>query len=122
MRLGIWWLEAAARGGPKTLPIVNAKPEFEASRDQLDRLDQRLQQAAERASKDQCPVGSLAEFRRLADLKAMIEPYGAVSAVAVHVPETDVDSVVVTDADMEDPELAAELAALMGGDSLAPPA
>jgi NAD-dependent SIR2 family protein deacetylase len=122
MRLGIWWLEAAARGGPKTLPIVNAKPEFEASRDQLDRLDQRLQQAAERASKDQCPVGLLAEFRRLADRKAMIEPYGAVSAVAVHVPETDVDSVVVTDADMEDPELAAELAALMGGDSLAPPA
>ena len=120
MRLGIWWLEAAARGGPKTLPIVNAQPEFEASRDQLDRLDQRLQQAAERASKDQCPVRLLAEFRRLADLKAMIEPDGAVAAVAV--PETDVDGVVVTDADMEDPELAAELAALMGGDGLAPPA
>merc|ERR1711939_277820 len=29
MRLGIWWLTAAARGGPKTLPIVNAEPEFD---------------------------------------------------------------------------------------------
>ncbi len=23
MRLGVWWLEAAARGGPAKLPIVN---------------------------------------------------------------------------------------------------
>lgn len=28
MRLGIWWLEAAARGGPRTLPIVNVDPAF----------------------------------------------------------------------------------------------
>jgi len=28
MRLGIWWLEAAARGGPRKLPIVNVDPEF----------------------------------------------------------------------------------------------
>jgi len=28
MRLGIWWLEAAARGGPRSLPIVNVDPEF----------------------------------------------------------------------------------------------
>ena len=111
MRLGIWWLEAAARGGPKTLPIVNAEPEFEASRDQLERLDQWLQQAAERASKDQRP-DLVAEYRRLADLKAMIEP----EAAAVAVPEADVGSVEVTDADMEDLELAAEMAALMGGD------
>merc|ERR550514_689500 len=82
MRLGIWWLEAAARGGPKTLPIVNAEPEFEASRDQLEQLDQRLQQAAERASEDQRP-DLVAEYRRLADLKAMIEP----EAAAVAVPE-----------------------------------
>jgi len=32
MRLGIWWMEAAARGGPPMLPVVNAKPEFEGSR------------------------------------------------------------------------------------------
>lgn len=29
MRLGLWWLEAPARGGPAKLPIVNVKPEFE---------------------------------------------------------------------------------------------
>lgn len=29
MKLGIWWLEAAARGGPARLPIVNVKPTFE---------------------------------------------------------------------------------------------
>jgi hypothetical protein len=28
MRLGVWWLEAAMRGGPAKLPIVNADPEF----------------------------------------------------------------------------------------------
>lgn len=28
MRLGIWWLEAAVRGGPRTLPIVNVDPAF----------------------------------------------------------------------------------------------
>lgn len=29
MRLGIWWLEAAIRGGPQALPVVNQKPVFE---------------------------------------------------------------------------------------------
>lgn len=29
MRLGIWWLEAALRGGPDVLPVVNQKPVFE---------------------------------------------------------------------------------------------
>merc|ERR1719240_741765 len=29
MRLGIWWLEAAARGGPEVLPVVNQRPIFE---------------------------------------------------------------------------------------------
>lgn len=29
MRLGIWWLEAAARGGPDVLPVVNQNPIFE---------------------------------------------------------------------------------------------
>jgi len=29
MRLGIWWLEAALRGGPDVLPIVNQRPVFE---------------------------------------------------------------------------------------------
>jgi len=29
MRLGIWWLEAAARGGVEALPVVNQKPAFE---------------------------------------------------------------------------------------------
>merc|ERR1711904_360297 len=29
MRLGIWWLEAALRGGPDVLPIVNQRPTFE---------------------------------------------------------------------------------------------
>jgi len=33
MRLGIWWLEAAARGGPAMLPVVNSKPVFEGSPD-----------------------------------------------------------------------------------------
>jgi NAD-dependent SIR2 family protein deacetylase len=28
MRLGLWWLEAAMRGGPAKLPIVNADPSF----------------------------------------------------------------------------------------------
>jgi NAD-dependent SIR2 family protein deacetylase len=28
MRLGIWWLEAALRGGPDVLPVVNQKPTF----------------------------------------------------------------------------------------------
>ena len=28
MLLGIWWLDAAARGGPRTLPIVNQDPAF----------------------------------------------------------------------------------------------
>jgi len=31
MKLGIWWLEAAARGGPAVLPVVNQKPIFEDS-------------------------------------------------------------------------------------------
>lgn len=30
MRLGVWWLEAAARGGPAKLPIVNVSPAFVA--------------------------------------------------------------------------------------------
>jgi NAD-dependent SIR2 family protein deacetylase len=30
MRLGIWWLEAALRGGPDVLPIVNQRPIFES--------------------------------------------------------------------------------------------
>eukprot|EP00927_Polykrikos_kofoidii_P002631 TRINITY_DN11057_c0_g1_i1.p1 TRINITY_DN11057_c0_g1~~TRINITY_DN11057_c0_g1_i1.p1 ORF type:complete len:722 (-),score=123.71 TRINITY_DN11057_c0_g1_i1:293-2278(-) len=29
MRLGIWWLDAAARGGVEALPIVNQRPSFE---------------------------------------------------------------------------------------------
>jgi len=29
MRLGLWWLEAAQRGGPLQLPVVNQDPEFE---------------------------------------------------------------------------------------------
>jgi hypothetical protein len=29
MKLGLWWLEAAARGGPALLPVVNQKPCFE---------------------------------------------------------------------------------------------
>merc|ERR1712070_1288171 len=29
MRLGIWWLEAAVRGGPNVLPVVNQRPVFE---------------------------------------------------------------------------------------------
>lgn len=28
MRLGVWWLESAARGGVEALPIVNLKPKF----------------------------------------------------------------------------------------------
>eukprot|EP00746_Dinoflagellata_sp_MGD_P166671 gnl/MRDRNA2_/MRDRNA2_96733_c0_seq1.p1 gnl/MRDRNA2_/MRDRNA2_96733_c0~~gnl/MRDRNA2_/MRDRNA2_96733_c0_seq1.p1 ORF type:complete len:546 (+),score=100.73 gnl/MRDRNA2_/MRDRNA2_96733_c0_seq1:89-1639(+) len=32
MRLGIWWLEAALRGGPDALPIVNQRPVFEEVR------------------------------------------------------------------------------------------
>lgn len=28
MRLGIWWLEAAMRGGPSRLPVVNCEPAF----------------------------------------------------------------------------------------------
>jgi hypothetical protein len=31
MRLGIWWLEAAVRGGPAMLPVVNQTPSFEGS-------------------------------------------------------------------------------------------
>lgn len=33
MRIGIWWLEAAARGGPAMLPLVNQVPRFENSPD-----------------------------------------------------------------------------------------
>lgn len=33
MKLGIWWLEAAARGGPEMLPLVNQRPVFEDSPD-----------------------------------------------------------------------------------------
>merc|ERR1712070_906288 len=29
MKIGIWWLEAAARGGPDVLPLVNQRPIFE---------------------------------------------------------------------------------------------
>ena len=29
MRLGVWWLDAAARGALPTLPLVNVSPEFE---------------------------------------------------------------------------------------------
>jgi len=32
MRLGIWWMESAARGGPPHLPIVNQRPEFEVAK------------------------------------------------------------------------------------------
>merc|ERR1711881_649834 len=30
MRLGIWWLEAAARGAVEALPLVNQRPAFES--------------------------------------------------------------------------------------------
>jgi len=33
IKMGIWWLEAAARGGPARLPIVNQSPVFEDSKD-----------------------------------------------------------------------------------------
>ena len=33
MRLGIWWLESAARGGPAFLPLVNQTPAFEGAPD-----------------------------------------------------------------------------------------
>jgi len=33
MRLGIWWLEAAVRGGPALLPVVNCKPAFEGDQE-----------------------------------------------------------------------------------------
>ena len=33
MRIGIWWLMAAVRGGPASLPIVNDKPKFGDSPD-----------------------------------------------------------------------------------------
>merc|ERR1712185_369395 len=42
MRLGIWWLEAAARGGPDVLPVVNQRPIFEDVN-----LDMRSQQVNE---------------------------------------------------------------------------
>lgn len=29
MRLGLWWIEAAARGGPARLPIVNVQPTYQ---------------------------------------------------------------------------------------------
>ena len=29
MVLGKWWIDAAVRGGPQTLPIVNINPETE---------------------------------------------------------------------------------------------
>lgn len=32
-RLGIWWLEAAARGGPAMIPLVNQAPTYEGSPD-----------------------------------------------------------------------------------------
>jgi len=32
MRLGIWWMESAARGGPPHLPVVNQRPEFEGAK------------------------------------------------------------------------------------------
>ena len=31
MRMGIWWLEAASRGGPAMLPVVNVSPAFEGA-------------------------------------------------------------------------------------------
>ena len=30
MRLGLWWLDAAARGAVDVIPIVNARPQMEA--------------------------------------------------------------------------------------------
>ena len=44
MKLGIWWLEAAARGGPAMLPVVNQRPAFEDSKDA--RAVQQLVEAA----------------------------------------------------------------------------
>lgn len=40
MKLGIWWLEAASRGGPAMLPVINQKPLFEDSEEstQLEAL------------------------------------------------------------------------------------
>ena len=29
MRLGIWWLECAARGGVEAIPVINENPLFE---------------------------------------------------------------------------------------------
>jgi len=34
LRLGIWWLHAAARGGPELLPIVNRSPVFADCKDE----------------------------------------------------------------------------------------
>lgn len=33
MHLGLWWLEAAVRGGPEVLPVVNVNPRFEVMKD-----------------------------------------------------------------------------------------
>lgn len=33
MKLGAWWMDAAMRGGPEILPIVNSEPLFEDSPD-----------------------------------------------------------------------------------------
>merc|ERR1712139_406468 len=41
MRLGIWWLEAAARGGPNVLPVVNQRPVFEDVKNENEKPDVR---------------------------------------------------------------------------------
>ena len=41
MRLGVWWLEAAARGGPALLPIVNQQPAFEGAPDPSGSADRK---------------------------------------------------------------------------------
>ena len=33
MRLGLWWLEAASRGGPKMLPLINPAPVYADTKD-----------------------------------------------------------------------------------------
>lgn len=48
MRLGVWWLEAAVRGGVDALPLVNLRPTFEAGVEA-----ERRQAAAEATRREQ---------------------------------------------------------------------
>ena len=65
MKLGIWWLESAARGGPRTLPVVNERAKFEGDKT-MEAAAAGQQQQASGAPRKAAASGAASSSQRVA--------------------------------------------------------